>query len=31
MMKGSITDYSIASVSETAVVDVFEYKVKSDK
>ena len=26
MMKGSITDYSIASVSETAVVDVFESK-----
>lgn len=31
VMRGTMTDYSIASVSETSIMDVFEYKVKSDK
>lgn len=31
VMDGTMIDYSIASVSETPIMDVFEYKVKSDK
>jgi hypothetical protein len=31
VMGGTMIDYSIASVSETPIMDVFEYKVKSDK
>ena len=31
VMGGTMIDYSIASVSETPIIDVFEYKVKSDK
>lgn len=31
VMGGTMIDYSIASVSETPIMDVFEYKVKLDK
>lgn len=31
VMGDAMIDYSIASVSETTIMDVFEYKVKSDK
>lgn len=30
-MKGSMADYTVASISETAIMDVFKYEAKEDK